>query len=106
MTQRADVTYAAKRAEKPACAPKIRNPPVGKDPRERERVVATDGDEDIDAERLDVFEDDRCEVEPILAGLAGGYPRRVEPRRQGLPGHLRRVGPRPGGGRRPRSGAG
>ena len=70
-----------------------REPLRREDPRERQRVVAADGDEGVDAQLLEVLEDDGREVEAILADLHGVHARRFEPRRERPPGHLRGVRP-------------
>jgi hypothetical protein len=70
-----------------------RHPAVHQDAREGQRVVATDRDERVDPEVVDVVEHDLGQVESIvgrsvaLRGLGG------EPRRQGALLHPRWIGP-------------
>ena len=69
-------------------------PGVDQDLRVRQRVVATDRHEDVDAERLDVVEDVRRQVvDPVVDRVAGTFVL-VHPRRQPAGRHLARVRPR------------
>ena len=75
-------------------APRARTSLAGEDAGEGQRVVAADRHEDIDAELVEVLQDERGEVEAVLVDLVRGDPVGRKPRWQRRPAHLRRVRPR------------
>ncbi len=71
-----------------------RDPGVDQDLRVRQRVVTADRDQDVDAQRREVVEDERRQVEDPLADGVAGPLCRVHPGRHAGQRHLPRVRPR------------